>query len=170
MRLIHYSTAHLTEVRDVPQPEGFGGRGDKPSGLWVSVEGDDDWRSWCEGNDFRLGHLACPTEVVLHDDTKILHLQGAAALKLFHREWAADHQPGTHRWERDFRIRWADLSKRYDGIIIAPYVWSMRLDNGMPWYYSWDCASGCIWRSRAVRELRPLADACANAETDVLEV
>lgn len=48
------------------------------------------------------------------------------------------------------------IGARYDGIVITPYVWSMRLDRSAFWYYGWDCASGCIWNASAVAELVPL--------------
>lgn len=48
------------------------------------------------------------------------------------------------------------MAHRYDGIIIAPYVWSLRLDIDFFWYYDWDCASGVIWNSAAVSNLIPL--------------
>lgn len=38
----------------------------------------------------------------------------------------------------------------YDG---APYQWECRLDRDTFWYYSWDCASACIWNLQAVRPL-----------------
>ena len=45
----------------------------------------------------------------------------------------------------------------YQGIIIAPYLWTRRHHESTGWYYSWDCASGVIWDARAIAELKPLA-------------
>ena len=56
-------------------------------------------------------------------------------------------------------IDWPKVAERYDGIIIAPYQWSRRLDGPM-WYYGWDCASGCVWRARAVLELKSMEELC----------
>lgn len=36
----------------------------------------------------------------------------------------------------------------------APYQWRRRNERGFSWYYGWDCASGCIWRASAIREIR----------------
>jgi hypothetical protein len=51
-RLIHYSSTSLNEIRSVSQFKNFPNKklnsrnsGPKPSGLWVSVEGEDDWES-----------------------------------------------------------------------------------------------------------------------------
>lgn len=46
-------------------------------------------------------------------------------------------------------INWPMVADRYQGIVIAPYLWSRRMDGGL-WYYGWDCASGCIWDAAAV--------------------
>ena len=62
MRLLHYSAEPLLTIRSVAQqrPEHF-----KPSGLWVSAEGEDDWPTWCRDTDFHVELLACVTEVRL---------------------------------------------------------------------------------------------------------
>lgn len=158
MRLIHYSHSYITEVRDVMQCFGDGSRGDKPTGLWVSVEGPADWKAWCESEGFHVNRLRCPTEVVLQPEANLLHLRDADDLRTFHRKYRAGRSSACPRWEADFRIRWDRVANSYDGIVIAPYVWEMRLDRETPWYYGWDCASGCIWRSRAISELRPLPE------------
>src|SRR5262245_25975253 len=102
MRLIHYSDKYITEVRSASQERdehGRGNRGDKPHGLWVSVEGEDDWMAWCKGEDFRLHMLTHPTEVVLRDTANVLRIQGGDALQAFHHEYGcrphyAAHLPG----------------------------------------------------------------------------
>lgn len=146
MKLIHYSPKPLTEVRDarntVPDL--------KPNGLWVSVEGEDDWPSWCRSEGFATDRLGCETEIILRPDAKILHLQTALDLLDFTRR----HVVQSERYCAD--IDWPHVASEYDGIVIAPYQWSLRLDHRTNWYYGWDCASGCIWRSRAVAQVRPV--------------
>ena len=43
------------------------------------------------------------------------------------------------------------LDRRVDGIIIAPYQWYCRMT--VDWYYTWDCASGCIWNLDAIESV-----------------
>lgn len=50
MRLLHYSTKALTDIYSVEQC--LNKRHDKPNGLWVSVEGERDWKEWCTGESF----------------------------------------------------------------------------------------------------------------------
>lgn len=167
MRLIHYSSEHLSEVRNAEQtvPEagaiGRGDRCDKPLGLWVSIEGEDDWLSWCKAEGFGLSRLSCPTEIVLHPHARVMRVEGADALRKFHdtyqcRPWFADKIGSSSNLYEGSAIRRGGIAEEYDGIVIAPYVWSLRLDRNISWYYGWDCASGCIWNNRAVSELRSM--------------
>lgn len=157
-RLIHYSNTHLTGVYSCSQYEGRSlKRGDKPNGLWVSVEGEQDWREWCEAESF--GCLDCATEVVLRPDAKMLRIETPEALKAFHDEY---HCPPkwtmnlNEDWD-DHAIAWLLVAEKYQGIIIAPYQWSWRLTDPIShWYYGWDCASGVIWDAGAVAEVRPI--------------
>lgn len=130
----------------------------KPDGLWVSVKGDDDWPSWCRDEDFRLDHLTHRHIVTLHDDAAIKIISGEKQLLEFDREWGAEWDLGGHSFHR---IDWPRLADQWDGIIIAPYVWSCRLPMELgsarksvsDWYYPWDCASGCIWNGEAIKSV-----------------
>lgn len=165
MRLIHYSDAFLQAVES--RPANGRADGSKPDGLWVSVDGEDDWKSWCEGEDFRLERLTHATEVVLTPAANILHIRTSADLLMFHREYktrpAFSDDPrfaSDHYWD-NHAIQWGRVADLYDGIVIAPYQWSLRFDRECPWYYVWDCASGCIWNASAVERLNPVTAAIA---------
>lgn len=47
---------------------------------------------------------------------------------------------------------WIDVASRYSGIEIAPYQWKRRIHPSTFWYYTWDCASGCIWDLSAIKK------------------
>ena len=150
MRLLHYSDQPLLSVHSVEQVGGMAERGNKPNGLWVSVEGEDDWKSWCESEDFSTNSMNAVTEVVLAENSNVLVIETSAALLAFHDEFRALSDP-----PRFSSIRWPDVAAMYDGIIIAPYRWDHRLDGvASNWYYSWDCASGCLWNARAIYALK----------------
>lgn len=159
-RLIHYGKAHLQSVRSVPDQSIRHGGSGKPGGLWVSVEGEHDWKEWCESENW--GCLDFATEVVLHPAANVLRLRGSAMLDAFHAEYSfVDYVYPRGLGERT-AIDWAKVAAKHQGIIIAPYVWSRRLDGAVSdWYYGWDCASGCIWDANAVAELRPVEQAQA---------
>lgn len=146
MNLMHYAHAEVPDLLedrsqfdDKGQPITF-----KPRGLWVSVTGPDDWRSWCEAESFNTGwsHVY---DVTLSPDANILHLTFASDLDRFTRDYGRE---GSYR---DMEIAWHEVAELYDGLIIAPYQWTRRMD--LMWYYSWDCASGCIWNVNAIGSL-----------------
>ena len=51
-----------------------------------------------------------------------------------------------------YYIDWSSTYKNYDGIVIAPYQWNCRYGDHI-WYYTWDCASGCIWNIDAIEKI-----------------
>lgn len=151
MRLIHYSNALVGEVRSVSQSAARS-YFDKPRGLWVSVEGEDGWREWCISERFGLERLTHPHEVVLASNAKVLRLNGADEIDALTARYGCapmDYLPDV------VGINWVRVAADYQGIIIAPYVWSRRLHEGSNWYYGWDCASGCIWDAAAVAAVVP---------------
>lgn len=117
------------------------------NGLWVSVEGENDWREWCVSNDFALGRLTHMHEIALAKDAKVLRLSSVRDIDdLTHRYGCVpmSYVPDC------VGIDWRRVATDYEGIIIAPYILSRRLHDGSNWYYGWDCASGCIWDAAAV--------------------
>ena len=129
-------------------------RSDKPSGFWVSVEGEDDWKSWCLSEDFRLECLENEFDVILSESANILHLSSVEELLKFTQDYRDSSMDSefdiSTNHEYNIAIRWTDLYSQYDGIIIAPYQWACRLGFDTSWYYSWDVASGCIWNLDAI--------------------
>jgi hypothetical protein len=121
----------------------------KPFGLWVSVDGGDDWVSWCTNDYTRwFGDGKHQYRIKLVKDTNVLLIDNATDLRAFTDKYIDDTRT-SHRTH----IRWDAVSQFYGGIIIAPYLYECRLDVHTFWYYSWDCASGCIWDHRCIREV-----------------
>lgn len=139
---MHYAAEPVEFDRTVRYEQGVR---HKPVGLWVSVAGDDDWPEFCEQNGFDTECLAHPHTVTLTAGANILRIESPDELVGFHHAYA---QPDDSR-SKFADIDWRKVATDYDGIIIAPYQWSMRL-GGPFWYYGWDCASGCIWNLDAI--------------------
>lgn len=162
-KLIHFSKDHVTAVRSEKQGQRTGGAY-KPNGFWVSVEGGKSfgWRSWCEAEGGYGGIAeAKQTEIVLHDDARILRLRTASQLDDFTAKYfCPENKPSYLRYARE--PDWKRVAEEYQGIIIAPYQWSRRLHDGTNWYYSWDCASGCLWDAGAISRLIPRATLTAE--------
>lgn len=162
MELIHYSDEPVILDRSrLYAQDGLRGGIGKPSGLWVSVAGENDWKSWCEGEEFDLQGLTHPHRITLTPKNNILYITSGSAIDEFHKEYSTEREItrirfGNDEYEFNQRpINWELVSDKFDGIIIAPYIWSHRYD-GPFWYYGWDCASGCIWNLDAIKSMETL--------------
>jgi hypothetical protein len=152
MRLLHYSYKPIDRLFSRRQRVHM-----KPRGLWLSVEGEDDWDNWCRREGFRNHDDYYIYEVELADNANVLYITNAHELDEFTREYGSPETIGGKARpspsDYGYDIDWPRLAREYDGIIIAPYIWSRRMESITFWYYGWDCASGCIWRKRAIRRL-----------------
>ena len=151
-KYIHYSDQKLSSLRKDQQQL----VGSKPKGLWVSI--GSEWDEWCRENDFRQDELQTKTAVVIKKHAKILRIHNAEQLDKFHEKYNSYNcafktgRYGEHESKFGEGIDWAKVTEKYQGIIIAPYIWSRRMKY--MWYYGWDVASGCIWDVDAVKELK----------------
>lgn len=139
----------------------------KPTGLWYGL--GDSWIDWCLSS---VSGWICPYiyEVELHED-KLLKISNVPAFEKFEDEYHGipDHfkvivdqmpdfdltygsESAGRRMRRFFdHIDFKRLAKTHGAIEIAPYIWNKRLES--MWYYTWDCASGCVWNRKAIKEL-----------------
>lgn len=131
----------------------------KPNGLWFSVEDEEDdqtWKTWCEAEEFCPENLVCCHEITFKTSAKILYLKSFDEILDFTKKYNATHLFPFSKVmdESSFTIDWEVISQEYDGIIIAPYCWNARLDHNTSWYYTWDCASGCIWNLNQIESMK----------------
>lgn len=120
----------------------------KPSGLWLTVDGEDGWKEWCESEQFGLDRLAHRTVFLLRSEANVLRLTTPAEVAEFSTLYA---DPARRGW-----VGWSPVVARYDGVLITPYLWASRMALESVWYSTWDCASGCFWNLDAVE---PVASA-----------
>ena len=152
-RLVHYSSRPLEAVKSATQKrDPFG----KPNGLWVSV--GDAWlrfnRDRREDPINRLQLEACvyTHHIRLTQDANLLCISNNDEFDRFNaqygRTWIDGNVPDGQV------IDWTSVAEKHQGIIIAPYLRDKAEDTrGMPrtvWYWSWACASGCIWGAEAI--------------------
>lgn len=135
----------------------------KPHGLWLSVDGEDDWPAWCEAEGFALERLKQRHVFELAEPERIRLIGTVAELDAFHEQYAEGRNPEWEaRWGREY-VNWKRVMEDHGGIIITPYLWDRRLSGpGSRWYYSWDCASGCVWEMSALRHIRSEAFSLEN--------
>lgn len=126
-------------------------RGDKPNGLWYSVE--EDWLRWCTDNEYESDRLEVRHTLDV-DLTRIKVIRTIEELDAFSDEHGVPYVFYNSRIDSVpviYTIRWAVVAAQYAGVEIAPYLWERRLDGRTRWYYTWDCASGCVWDLSAVK-------------------
>ncbi|MCS6302349.1 MAG: hypothetical protein H8K07_01585 [Nitrospira sp.] len=139
LQLRHYSDRLLTKLDARDQALGEM----KPAGLWCSV--GRAWEDWCRTEEFHLDGLQHVHEIVMRHEANLLHLRGTRAIDEFNARYGQSHSSIA-------LIDWPRVASNYGGIIIDPYCWERRLTY--LWYYSWDCASACIWDTGQVAEWR----------------
>lgn len=176
-KLYHYSEKLLKELRQDYHDLARSRMNyfHKPFGLWLSVEDyedDENWKTWCEKEEFALEGLKYKYLIELKKRAKILHLSTTRELEEFSLKYKGNDPFNYERFASQFTknpyiyiIDWELLSKECDGIIIAPYNWDCRLRNPTSWYYGWDCASGCIWNIDAIKSITLLKGEFPQVET-----
>jgi len=122
----------------------------KPRGLFLSTQTQDGWEEWCLGESYCLPGLAHCTEVQV-DPARLLVIQSEEQLRQF------DHQYGGGPIDcgvlrGNSQINWPAVAETYQGIVIVPHQWNCRYEPS--WYYTWDCATACIWDLAAIMEVR----------------
>lgn len=161
-RLIHYTNEKFSlEPRDYDQHTRSWHT--KPYGFWVSIEGENDWKDWCESEDFRVDHLAVSYEIELKENCNILHLKTCEDILNFTKTYPYLRSSLNDPDVAVYEIEWWKVKKEYQGIIISPYQWACRMELGTSWYYGWDCASGCIWDIGCIKEFKLLDDKCLSS-------
>jgi len=156
MKLLHYTDKEFELDPTMEYDQQIIYWKNKPRGLWVSVEGPYDWKWWCENEEFRLENLSLCYEVKLKRGAKILRLKNSKSILDFTKSYPYtkpqwDNAKGR-RISAGYELDWDKVKKEYQGIIIAPYQWKCRLALETPWYYGWDCASGCLWDLSCIKE------------------
>lgn len=141
MNLIHYSVNKIEVLDATVDYSGLSMQRFKPRGLWVSV--DDAWEVWCRDEEYELARLTHKHKIKLRDTANILLLDTTEKIRAFDEQYKLNMLVE--------KIDWLRVKQHYDGIIIAPYQWSLRYE--LMWYYGWDCASGCIWNINAIKEI-----------------
>jgi hypothetical protein len=158
VRLVHYADHPVGALKEVPPGLEYDF---KPSGLWVSDDDcEDNWRQWCLGESFRLEHLTHVHDVMLAPDANVLILRSASDIDGFTQRFR--HMDGRV-YPGLYVLPWPKIMSLWDGLIITPYIRERRLEDESAWYYTWDCAGGCLWHSRAVaaialREIVPVPE------------
>jgi hypothetical protein len=149
MLLHHYSDNEIKEISTKEQSTEQK-HYTRPRGLWVSVVGDNDWRSY-KGHDLREKYQY---EITLADEAKVLFLSSKEHLSAFTKEYGL-----KPIGEQRIAIDWVKVATEYKGLVIAPYVTEQYENDTLFWVGAWSCASGCIWDKDAISLLKLIREA-----------
>lgn len=145
MRLVHFSKnpfVFFDRGRDYKNRD-YSSRFNKPNGLWLSDEDAYGWselvttENWTGKEDT----LAYGIEFEVLDWSRVLHIKDELDFLYFEEDFKDRKKTPDPNYEITC-IKWSKVAESYGGILITPYLWTMR-DH--PWYHGWDCASGCFW-------------------------
>lgn len=165
MKLIHYSPELIEALDDRKYDQNNMPFHHKPNGLWISVHGSCDWKNWCENENFSLENLRYSYEISVKKNANILYISTPEELYEFTKKYPFS----TRQFDMDYdtyQIDWYKVKSKYQGIIIAPYQWDCRLSLESNWYYSWDCASGCLWDLKCIDKFERVLDSVAKVLND----
>ena len=142
MKLHHWSERRIDTLYDVEiQPYAI-----KPVGLWVSV--DNEWDDWCKSEGFR-DHKGWHKYEVDLCDADVLLLNTPERVLEFNEQLKSEGS--MVEGFSTIMAAWQSIADKCDGLIIAPYLWQLRLDRRCSWYYGWDIAGGCIWNASKLK-------------------
>lgn len=126
----------------------------KPVGLWLTMDGDDDWYHWCLSEEFPCGPYRY--QIKVHDE-RLLWLKSTIDIAAFTTKYNLDVSAFFHiegkpdlNWFA-YYIDWPRVADEYAGIVIVPYQWAARMN--LMWYYPWDCNSACIWDASVISSI-----------------
>jgi hypothetical protein len=121
----------------------------KPMGLWYGI--GTSWLDWVRGE---MPEWEAENVFLLDiNESKIIKITNDEELLAFNDKYSEKNTYGGSFLTGDAPINWVKVAEHYDGIEIAPYLWNMRMDDRVGWYYTWDVASGCIWGSGVIKKI-----------------
>ncbi len=143
MKRIHVTSKEIKVLRNVRQMKCY-----KPYGLWYGI--DNSWKDWCKSEmpeQFELYKYLYELKINI---SKILQIRTLSGLRRFANKYKVMID------ESNFIsiINWFKVSKEYYGIEINPHLWRSMFNTNYIWYYGWDCASGCIWNKKAIKNIK----------------
>ncbi len=117
---------------------------DKPQGLWLAI--GDSWIDFIESEGMTgFINKYCSAFKIDLKDHRLIILSSVKDYINFNKKYAKNED----------KIRWEEVSKEYDGIIVHnPKGMSFKLN--MFWLYTWDITSACIWRDEAIKSVEEI--------------
>ena len=132
----------------------------KPNGFWYSL--GSSWYEWCMSGDSAclLGGYLFEVEI---DRSKIAKIDGSdREVKQLEKKYPQKNKPLIEKMSHP---DWKSMSKDFKGFEVSRFGRD-RLKSSM-WYYGWDCSSGCIWDTSAIKSMKLLASRNRRKEFEI---
>lgn len=125
----------------------------KPNGLWYAC--GDGWLKWVHDSAPRLANRWSYLYQIEPSDS-VLSMSSLEDVSVFHNRFA---KRSSWPWSKTDPIHsfidWKKVAAVFPGVEICPYEKDLLREP--VWYGIWDVASGCIWSTRGVQGMRPIA-------------
>jgi len=128
----------------------------KPDGFWFSPEDatqkyDVSWYDYClQESEYFSAILRYKYHILPVPTANLLILDTISKMYEFRKRYLLYFREPLLR---SLAICWQKVALDYQGILIAPYHYELRLNSDFTWYSSWDCASGCVWDISAIQSI-----------------
>jgi hypothetical protein len=123
-KLYHYSANEVVELKkdfhDLHRDK-IGFVFQKPHGLWFSVEDfeeDENWKTWCEHEEFRIECLKYKYHIKIKDTARIAYLYTPEAVINFGLQYSGNDPSDFGRFMKDitrppyiYWLQWEDIMK-----------------------------------------------------------
>ena len=118
----------------------------KPSGLWYGI--GTDWLDWVKSE---MPHWKGRYFYKVYITNKVLRISNKEQFIKFINKYKIVDRTFPNKIKL-IDIDWKKVARYHSGIEISPYLYEFRFK--FLWYYSWDVASGCIWKRDGLAQIR----------------
>jgi len=126
----------------------------KPKGLYYSL--GDHWANFVENEFTTIANKYNFAYTIKVNKEKLVTLSNPKEIYSFHKKYAqagvlAKEISSGDRKTDFWDINWNKVAKDFSGIELQPYLNQCR---HLLWYSTWDVPSGCLWNSKALKEIQ----------------
>lgn len=124
-----------------------------PIGLWASPEECDlPWKTWCEGEEYKLERLEESFKFTIKDDAKILNVHSLSDIEKYNK-WILNVPMCEFKYifDKPFRVLtcFNEIMDVYDGMELF-YSENIEQFRFSDTFTTWDCDSIVIWNPEII--------------------
>ena len=150
LTVYHYSIKKIKQIQDtncntIDNEESFElGKPGKGKGLWFTNRGRNSWLD-CYSGYVRKDEYKYVYKILLKQNNRLLQLYSDTDIEEFGLKY------GKYYGEQ---IYWNKVCKDYDAVYLKK--WHPGMDDEHQWYWSWNCISGIIFKTRIIKNIKEI--------------